>query len=126
MTQNTTAELLEGAADYIEKHGLHKGWYWKGFDADSDELTTNERASLLLEEGKTPPCCTIGAIAMTTVRTGGNTRSVFIDGELHRALEAAGVAWAEVPDWNDKPSQRKSRVVATLRKAADFARKENK
>lgn len=117
MTHNTikSSELLDGAADYIEKHGLYKGDYFEGYDGDVDPFWV-EAAADYVRNGQEPKCCTIGALAMVGARA-----DVEIGWQhIEKAADLMGVD--VIPFWNDKPSQRKGRVVAKLRKAAAKAR----
>lgn len=106
-----TSDVLRGAADHIEKVGLHKGWYFKG----DDETHEYSLASTVLErkdEVADLPCCTMGGVyfAAETV-----TEASLAEDALHRTLPN----YESVPEWNDRPSQRKGKVVAKLRQVAD-------
>lgn len=101
------ADVVSRAADRIERDGFYKGAYYKGWDSD------HEGVWMVAEiiRARNVPCCTLGAIYAEanvcdkTAVVSALTRCLGLD------------AWG-IPDWNDKPSQRKGRVVAALRRAA--------
>lgn len=102
------ADVIDAAADHIEKVGLTKGRYFEDHGSADSRLKSR--------------CCTMGAIQIVT----GYAQS---PGDVSwDVVSSIGEGLAEllsvdcIPDWNDKPSQRKGRVVAALRKAAAKAR----
>ena len=101
----TAQELITKAADHIEEVGLNKGTYFKGGGINGWGMGGKS-----LSELADVPCCTYGALYYVA------------EGAAHLVNDAARVIEdhleTSIPDWNDKPSQRKSRVVAALRKAA--------
>lgn len=101
MNREAVAKVLNDAADHMEKVGLHKGDFYRA--GEKPEIS---------------PCCTMGAIRHVSGFWGARPR----DAEYLLTLDAEGVFWealdAEIAAWNDKPSQRKDRVVAKLRRVA--------
>lgn len=103
---STTAEIIRKAADHIEQVGLHKGNMFKGGVMRDDV-----------------PCCTLGAFAIVTGEPFGEAG---LEAEV-AVVEALGLKPTEpgefahrpLPAWNDRPSQRKGKLVAALRRAAD-------
>jgi hypothetical protein len=119
------ADLLRGAATYLETHGWHQGAL---YDRRSD--------------ASAPPACTVGAIYITGCgRPAGALETVAVgdpSGHIRAALrvlagyltEKAGLRepWqidqfvvyeATIGDWNDEPTRTLTDVTTALREAAD-------
>lgn len=99
----STAQIIRDAADHIEKVGLHKGNFFKGEQIDP-----------------TVPCCTLGALGIVTgalfsEESGVAERAIATVLDLpYDDQHKRPVAY-----WNDRPSQRKGKLVASLRRVAD-------
>jgi hypothetical protein len=106
-----TSDVLRGAADHIEKVGLHKGWYFK---SDPEHVLTGFSAVEPRKgELQDVPCCTIGGIYMAA-----ETAADASNAERELAARIDRMRYESVPDWSDRYSQRKGRVVAKLRRVA--------
>lgn len=101
MPANSTAEVLEAAADEIERSGHLKGDYWQDW--------------ALWSVG---PCCAVGAIR----RACGSQYDVPAVDHAVTAMERH--INRDVGAWNDAPERTATEVIAALRAAADKARKE--
>ncbi len=112
------AVVLRTAADRIERCGLFKGEYWP-VDPDRDRVEYIEG----------DPCCTLGALAVSTGIADPRTADVELGvrPELHiagaaltKAIDPDGGSWpwAVVPLWNDDPVREPGEVIATMRAAA--------
>jgi hypothetical protein len=107
-----TSEILDKAADTIERNGLAKGdWYDFGVQDDSREC----------------PVCALGAINVA----GGSVPDGLLNGPRRAAALALadrlgmrddalsyGLAVTVGRDWNDLPGRTAEQVVAELRAAA--------
>jgi hypothetical protein len=110
-------EILRCAAGVIERNGLHKGSYWKGLNSDDiGFLDMGHALRDLMSGGEEPKCCTLGALYWSAGEVFGHRERPIVFDAINQAL---GLHESDIPDWNDKPSQRKDRVVAALRRAAN-------
>jgi hypothetical protein len=115
----TPADILRGAARYLELHGWTQGDYYAG----------NEPF---------PPACAIGAIGMAAHGVGTdcphfdgpnprdcNLAFAYLRGYLfdHGHITTLGNDWSTeattTGEWNDRDDQTAATVIATLRAAAD-------
>ncbi|MGI5236997.1 DUF6197 family protein [Dactylosporangium sp. CA-139066] len=114
------AETLRRAADYIDRHGLHKADYFACGTRRTDQ-----------QSGTLPAACAIGAIsygAYGRVRRDPWGSYVALTSTPTNAFSDA-VLWFEqyvddrhgntVSGWNDHPDRTAADVVAALRAAAD-------
>ena len=107
-------ELLNAAADHLDRVGLHKG----GFLHDDAYQGTKAREV---------PCCTLGAVRVVAGvyddwANEQGTRELFTAGA--NAVERAHSGqdtWGQVSWWNDRPGTTKDDAVALLRRAAELA-----
>lgn len=108
-------DVFERAADRIEKYGLCKHEYYPGWlDTQGDTLHIRTEAQ------KNVPVCTYGALCAEVPVTSKSSIADMVSwygGYLQEIIKVDSIE-----NWNDKPSQRKGRVVAALRKAAKAAR----
>lgn len=110
-----TKQLLECAADHLDRVGLHKGAYLAR-EAYVDYVTA-DAASL--------PCCALGAIRVCAGLY--TTDDAYWDADRNRDAERAAFALSRflghqfIPRWNDAPERTKEEVVAALRGAAAIA-----
>lgn len=106
------SDLLECAADTIETRGLAKGVY----------LNHNTGA-----------CCTIGAIRYCMYGNPERTQSFGLDHVMEQQATEMLVniiakgrfvenQYGTITRWNDNKNQRKGKVVAALRRAANLSR----
>lgn len=115
--QQEAVEILRGAAGLIERTGLNKGDYFTSRELIELGTTDIEIAmDELMSSGEEPKCCTLGALYWTAGAViSHNTKPAVFD-----AIKATtGLSEEQIPEWNDRPHQRKSRVVAALRRAAN-------
>ena len=109
------ADLLDGAADVIERDGWHQGDFYPGAAGFWGALA--EKNGL--------PKCARGAInsAASTSNNGGG----WIPSWARKTAEAAdalgAVIGCPVPHWNDAPERTKREVLDTLRLAAKEQRR---
>jgi hypothetical protein len=105
----TPADILRGAARYLETHGWHQGALYAG-------------------SSHTPAACAIGAIGM--IACGGRLAPTNPRGArptyraattaLHTYLHTAtGGQHRRVSDWNDASGRTAAEVIAALRGAAE-------
>jgi hypothetical protein len=99
-----TPQIINDMADHIERVGLNKGSYFKDVPIRNVWYDTSVAANV--------PCCTLGALHYVVASDSAKV-AYSMEDELAQLLDVDFI-----PTWNDKPSQRKSRVVARLRKAA--------
>lgn len=102
----TVAEMLEAAAQEIERSGHHKGWYWR-------------------DSYNSGPCCAIGAIRRVcgdsdndAIESGPAKAADAAVDVLETYLRARGLLPARkwIPYWNDRTDA--ADVIAALRAAA--------
>lgn len=105
-----TVEVLNSAADLIERDGLHKGDYWPG-----------QRDGTPCQPGV--PCCVHGALAVAS----GLTVLPVVFPPLPAAnilrwnlRNQQGVWVVHLADWNDAEERTAEDVVTALRAAAEF------
>ncbi len=99
----TPAEIFATAADYIERWGHNKGWFWTRFCQDS-------------------PCCALGAMRRVAGEeaTEKKPQSTVAATVFEAFLVKRG--WTRgIGAWNDMPERTKAEVVAMLRDAARAA-----
>jgi hypothetical protein len=106
------SETLYKAAEHIEMHGWHQGYFWphhdRTFTFEEPPYTDGD------------PCCAIGAIGVVE---GVDPANVTTD-----AMEALKTFLgfdfiSHVPDWNDSKGRTREEVLAALRGAALRAEK---
>lgn len=102
------SEVLEGAANEIEKRGLGKGDYYKS--------------------GK---FCSVGAIRyVITGQVYGlefpTPLAVEVEGSLHQDIRKTNPSCTGITIWNDTPSRRTGDVVRKMRKVARKLKEEGK
>ena len=92
------ADKVRAAADYIERVGLYKGYY---FD-------TVAHPGLWVHEAveQNIPCCTLGALIAQDVDWS-------VEHMIHELVGGS------IGPWNDAPERTKEEVVQTLRTFAD-------
>ena len=104
------AEVLDAAADRIERDGWHQGDFFADLPSFFDE---SDIARVL--KAKPQPCCVMGALIAEA------------DGDMELAEDRAGRLLqlhlglsyiSYVPRWNDEAGRTKGEVVAALRAAA--------
>ena len=106
------AEVLDAAADRIERDGWHQG----DFFADQPSLPSFDESDIArVLKAKPQPCCVMGALIAEA------------DGDMELAEDRAGRLLelhlglsyiSQVPQWNDEAGRTKEEVVAALRAAA--------
>ena len=101
------AEVLEAAADRIERDG----WYRGDFFADPPPyFNVDDIARILIATPK--PCCVSGALIAEVGHYDTDTAERLL-------MQHLGLRWIdELPRWNDAPGRTKEEVVAALRAAA--------
>ena len=114
VTTTLDPEIFDRAAERIERTGLVKGGYYRGWNDDGVESLgeTGEK----IREGDLK-CCSLGAIA-------AEVEDEF-DFTTYSDFFAKVVGLEDnfaVPEWNDLPSRRKAQVVKAFRKAAAHLR----
>ena len=104
------AEVLDAAADRIERDG----WYRGDFFADPPPFfNVDDIARILIATPK--PCCVSGALIAET----GYYETSFDSAAETLLMQHLGLRWIdELPRWNDAPGRTKEEVVAALRAAA--------
>ncbi len=112
---NAVADVLDRAADRIERDG-----WWQGAYCPSLDVVVHVEAARLdpgLHLAMHPqPCCVSGAILAESVVTG--SRRAWLTGlAAIDALEST-LPVTPVHVWNDKPWQTQDKVLAALREAA--------
>lgn len=107
-----TADILDGAADVIERDGWHQGDYGAPGKQDQQPI-----------EGQ--PVCALGAIRVARrldVRWSAAAAAWFGGIDDHPAVEAlaqtTGIKVGGVHKWNDAPERTKQEVLDALRLAA--------
>lgn len=108
------ANIFERAADRIQRSGFQKHGYYPGWSESDGRWSPKEIGEHIRRDNL--KCCTLGAIYAESPDTGGMDASDRL--AAHLGLSYGGA----IPEWNDKPSQRKNRVVAALRRAAQKER----
>lgn len=97
-----TADVLDSAADYIERYGWHQGYYGPGHPVKPEQAVGR-------------PACATGAIAHAERRPIWG--SDFIDAEEALA-ETLEIPWFAIPEWNDHPRRTEQEVLDAFRLAA--------
>lgn len=100
------AERVRAAADYIEEHGLNKGWFHELLPDGPRRVGPTAAA---IQQGLR--CCTIGAL----VGHGYEDISEFWSWLRERDPQAAA---GGIPRWNDDPNTTAEEVVLRLRQYA--------
>ena len=104
------AEVLDAAADRIERDGWHQGDF---FPDPPNYFDVDDIARILIATPK--PCCVSGALIAETEHhdpSGVEPAEVLL-------MQYLGIRWAgQLPLWNDAPGRTKEEVVAALRAAA--------
>lgn len=99
--------VLEGAAGYVERYGLHKGW-----------LRQTDGRGNYIEDG---PVCANGAIGLAVTGDIIQVGSLAFEAAdvlaAHLGLEG-GDGWRAVAIWNDAPERTAEDVITALRAAA--------
>ena len=101
------AEVLDAAADRIERDGWHQGDF---FPDTPSYFGIDDIARILNATPK--PCCVSGALIAEAGGSDLSTAETLL-------MQYLGLRWVgELPDWNDNPSRTKEEVVGALRAAA--------
>jgi len=103
------ATVFERAADRIERYGLNKHAYYKGWDPNVHSWSPKAVGEEIRRDNRR--CCTLGAIYAESTEEFATAATRFA---RHTGLEDDH----DIPTWNDRPSQRRGRVVRALREAA--------
>lgn len=111
MTTTIDHEVFTRAAERIERTGLVKGAYYRGWDESGNEALFEVRNKI--NEGDLK-CCSLGAI-IAELHDPDTDLSDY--GDFFATVIGLDSNFA-VPGWNDLPSRRKAQVVRALRKAA--------
>jgi hypothetical protein len=104
------SDVLNGAADHVQKYGLHKGSSYASSPAD------------------TSPACTIGAIGVAcgdiANDLAGDDFALFASTNrdlLHDAIDVVTEYHGCIPTWSDHPDTTADDVIEALRAAAVIA-----
>ena len=110
-------EVFDRCAERIERKGMVKGGYYRGWNDDGSEPMWSVGEKIREADLK---CCSLGAIAAEIPDC-----DLYGDFETYADFFARVIGREsnfDVPDWNDLPSRRKAHVVKAFRKAAAHAR----
>lgn len=124
VTDEATADILDKAADEIERRGLYKGYFY--------EPNTEAMAADRLRFFNDCKVCAFGAIRVAVFDTPDKTNGP--DYETHVAYVKAkqALSWMvwerghmDIPAYNDNPSTTQGDVVALFRETAAALREDN-
>lgn len=123
VTDEAAADILDKAADEIERRGLHKGYFYEPNDAamEQDRLRFFNDCKV----------CAIGAIRTTVLgapnlQVADNWPTQYAYGKAKQAL--SWMVWerghTDVPAYNDAPATTQGDVVALFRETAAALRED--
>lgn len=121
----SASEILEGAAAYIEEHGLSKGAYFRHRNNRVALQTDNEDWSGFVARVSQKGCraCALGGMEIAAE---GSVPAVQVASTYLEDVLTATNTHTTIPTWNDAKTTTQDQVVAAIRQAARAAREDSK